>query len=140
MARWPEWWQGVESVEQVDAGDERRVGSRYRVRWRSRAPYAVEFDFTVDEVREPVLMAGRASGALDGTGTWRLFEDAGVTAVVYEWEVRTTRAWMNALAPVARPLFAANHHWVMRQGGEGLAGRLGVRIGRWDASTISTSR
>ena len=137
---WPEWWRGVQSVDQIDSGDEGRLGSCHRVRWRSRIPYPVEIEFVVDEVREPALMAGRASGALEGSGTWRLLEDDGVTAVLFEWDVRTARAWMNALAPVTRPLFAYNHHWVMRQGGEGLARRLGVRIAGWDASTTSTSR
>ena len=32
------------------------------------------------------------------------------------------------LAPLARPVFAWNHHGVMRAGGEGLARRLGVRL------------
>lgn len=44
----------------------------------------------------------------------------------YEWDVRTTQWWMNALAPLARPVFAWNHDYVMRQGGEGLRRRLGV--------------
>ena len=28
---------------------------------------------------------------------------------------------MNLIAPVAKPIFRANHDWVMRNGGEGLA-------------------
>jgi hypothetical protein len=51
-----------------------------------------------------------------------------VTAVLYEWNVHTTRAWMNLLAPVARPVFAVNHDYVMRHGGEGLARLLGCRL------------
>ena len=51
-----------------------------------------------------------------------------VTAVVYEWNVSTTKPWMNLLAPIARPLFAWNHDWVMRNGGEGLAQLLGCRL------------
>jgi hypothetical protein len=35
---------------------------------------------------------------------------------------------MNALAPLLRPAFVWNHDWVMRQGGEGLARRLGVPL------------
>ena len=50
-------------------------------------------------------MRGEASGALAGTGHWRLFEQDGVTAVLYEWNVETTKLWMNVLAPVARPVF-----------------------------------
>lgn len=42
--------------------------------------------------------------------------------------MRTTSAWMNLLAPVGRPLFALNHDWVMRNGGEGLAKLLGARL------------
>ncbi len=115
-------------VAELDAGDERRVGSRYRIAWRSRIPYELEFDFTVRAVEAPRLMEGDATGALQGSGVWRLFEQDGVTAVVYDWHVATTERWMNALAPVARPVFAYNHDVVMRWGGEGLARRLGVRL------------
>jgi hypothetical protein len=82
----------------------------------------------VRELDEPRWMSGEAGGALTGTGHWRLYEDAGVTAVTYEWNVRTTKTWMNVLAPVARPVFAYNHDVVMRWGGEGLARRLGCRL------------
>jgi len=125
---WPDWWQGVEDVREVAAGDARRVGSVHRVRWRAPARYAVEMEFTVDAVEEPWLMRGRSAGELEGRGAWRLFENRGVTAVLYEWEVRSARPWMNVLAPVARPLFARGHDRLMRQGGEGLARRMGVEL------------
>ena len=125
---WPEWWRGVVRVEELHPGDEHGVGGRHRIEWRSRIPYPIEFEFETDEVDAPRRMAGRAFGELEGTGVWRLWEDAGVTAVVYDWDVTTTKSWMNALAPVARPVFAWNHDVVMRQGGEGLARRLGARL------------
>jgi hypothetical protein len=104
------------------------VGSCYRIEWRSRVPYSVEFEFTVQRVEEPALMEGRAEGDLNGQGRWRLLEDAGVTAVLYEWNVSTAKPWMNAVAPLARPVFAWNHDLVMRWGGEGLARELGVPL------------
>ena len=125
---WPEWWRGVVRVEELAAGDSWRVGSRYLVEWRSRVPYPLAFEFTVDRVDEPLLMEGKAEGDLSGRGRWRLLEESGVTAVLYEWDVVTTRRWMNLVAPVARPLFEHNHDVVMRWGGEGLARRLGVRL------------
>lgn len=126
---WPRWWRGVESVEELDDGGGRqRVGSRYRVRWRSRVPYTVEFDFEVERVEPPLTMSGRARGDLDGTGTWRLYEQDGITAVTYDWRVRTAKPWMNAVAPLARPIFERNHDWVMARGGEGLAARLGAEL------------
>jgi len=126
--RWPAWWRGVRRVVKLDPGDDRGVGSRYRIAWRSRVPYDLEFDFTVRRVEAPRLMEGDAAGALEGTGRWRLFEQDGVTAVVYEWNVRTTETWMNLLAPVARPVFEYNHDVVMGWGGEGLARRLGAPV------------
>ena len=52
---WPRWWRGVVRVEERAPGDRCRVGSRYRVEWRSRIPYSIEFDFTVER--------GRGAGA-----------------------------------------------------------------------------
>jgi hypothetical protein len=95
------------------------------VAWRSRIPYELEFDFTVQRLEAGRCMEGEASGDLEGTGRWRLFEDTGVTAVLYEWNVRTNKRWMNLIAPVARPVFEWNHDYVMRRGGEGLKIRLG---------------
>jgi hypothetical protein len=125
---WPSWWRGVVSVDELDPGDADRVGSRYRIAWRSRIPYPIEFEFHVDRVERPHLMAGRALGELEGSGCWRLFEDGGLTAVTYEWNVATTKAWMNLVAPLARPVFAWNHDWVMTRGGEGMARELGARL------------
>jgi hypothetical protein len=125
---WPDWWRGVVRVSELDGGDERRVGSSYRVAWRSRVPYLLEFDFTVRRVDSPCCMAGDASGDLEGSGVWRLFEQDGVTAVLYDWDVTSTKRWMNLLGPVARPVFEHNHDAVMRWGGEGLARRLGTRL------------
>jgi hypothetical protein len=128
VERWPEWWRGVVGVRLLHQGDADKVGSRYDIEWRSRLPYPVRFEFRVDRVERPGLMEGRADGELTGTGRWRLFEHDGVTAVLYEWNVETTKAWMNVLAPLARPVFAWNHDVVMRWGGEGLASRLGAPL------------
>jgi hypothetical protein len=79
-------------------------------------------------VERPHLLEGDATGELAGTGRWRLFGEGGVTAVVYEWNVSTTRAWMNVIAPLAGPVFKGNHDYVMRNGGRGLAELLGARL------------
>ncbi len=126
--RWPGWWRGVESVVKLEPGDAEGRGSLGRYVWRSRLPYSLEFDVRTTNVERPRLMEGEAGGAVTGRGTWRLFEDAGVTAVLFEWDVRTTAPWMNALAPLLRPVFVWNHDAVMRWGAEGLARRLGARL------------
>ena len=125
--RWPEWWRGVERVVKIEPGDEEGVGALYEHVWRSVLPYPVRFRVRITRVERPDVIEGRADGELAGTGRWRFFS-GGATAVTYEWNVRTTRAWMNAAAPVARPIFAWNHNAVMRNGGRGLAQLLGAPL------------
>ncbi|MGA8926719.1 MAG: SRPBCC family protein [Solirubrobacterales bacterium] len=126
--RWPGWWNGVLEAEKLEEGDEAGVGQYGRYVWKSRLPYRLEFFVRTTKVEKPHLLEGDASGELAGIGRWRLFEHAGVTAVLYEWNVRTTRGWMNFFAPFARPIFAVNHDYVMRNGGNGLAKLLGARL------------
>ena len=126
---WPRWWRGVKVAERLAEGDEHGIGQRGRYVWRSRIPYAVEFEIVTTRVERPHLLEGAASGGLEGVGRWRLFEQHGpVTAVLYEWNVHTTERWMNVIAPLARPVFEWNHDWVMRNGGVGLADLLGCRL------------
>lgn len=126
--RWPEWWRGVEAAEELEPGDGDGVGAVSRMVWRSLLPYRVRFEVRTTRVERPRLMEGDAVGELTGTGRWRLYEDDGATAVLYEWNVATTRRWMNLLAPVARPVFEWNHDWVMARGGEGIASLLGCDL------------
>ncbi len=125
---WPRWWRGVVSAERLADGDGNGVGQRGRYVWRSAIPYPVEFEIRSTRVERPHLLEGAASGGLEGLGRWRLYEQEGVTAVIYEWNVRTTKRWMNAVAPLARPVFEWNHDWVMRHGGTGIAELLGCRL------------
>jgi uncharacterized protein YndB with AHSA1/START domain len=124
---YPRWWKGVTGVVALADGDPDGVGEVNRFTWRSVLPYELSFETRVTRVERPHLLEGTATGELEGTGTWRLYEGRG-TAAVYEWRVRTTRAWMNVLGPVARPVFAWNHDVVMRQGADGLARELGARL------------
>jgi uncharacterized protein YndB with AHSA1/START domain len=126
--RWPEWWKGVEEAEKLEEGNEDGVGQYGRYVWKAKLPYRVEFWIRTTRVERPRLLEGNATGELAGVGRWHLFEQDGLTAVIYEWNVTTTRAWMNAIAPIARPAFQSNHDYVMRNGGKGLAGLLGVKL------------
>lgn len=126
--RWPEWWHGLERVVKLEDGDADGRGSLGRYTWRSLLGYRLQFDMRITAVERPRRLEGEAVGELAGTGSWRLYEGEGETAVLFEWRVGTTRRWMNALAPVARPIFRWSHDWVMRQGARGLARRLGAEL------------
>ena len=110
--RWPSWWKGVERVE--------RIGSVRRFTWKSRLPYRLTFDLKVTRVEPMSLIESTAEGELSGIGRWTFESAGGVTRVRYDWNVHTTKPWMNLLAPIARPLFRWNHDVIMNWGLEGL--------------------
>jgi hypothetical protein len=126
--RWPEWWRGVERVVTLEPGDDDGVGQLARYTWRSKLPYELDFEMRTTRVVRPRLLEGAASGELAGIGRWRLYEEGSTTAVIYEWNVATTKRWMNVLSPLLRPAFEWNHDWVMGHGGRGLAQLLGCRL------------
>lgn len=126
-SQWPLWWRGVEKVEELKAGDAEGRGSLRRFTWKSALPYRLAFNMRTTEVEAPRLLMGQAEGELEGTGRWDFMEAEGSTIVRYAWEVRTTKAWMNRLAPLLKPAFAWNHNVVMRWGFEGLCQRLGCK-------------
>jgi len=118
----------VEEAEELKAGEPSGVGTVSRLVWKSLLPYRVEFEVTTKRVEPFHLLEGHAVGELEGVGRWRLYEQDGATAVLYEWNVSTTKPWMNAMAPLLRPAFEWNHDWVMTRGGEGIARLLGCKL------------
>lgn len=128
VLQWPRWWKGVERVEELEAGDADGLGSLRRFTWRGRLPYRLRFDVRVTQIIPLSLVEGRASGEVEGVGRWLLSSDGTITAVRYEWHVRTNRPWMNIAARFGRPLFRWNHDQVMRQGAEGMSRLLNARL------------
>ena len=125
---WPTWWKGVEAVAEVQKGDESGVGSIHRYTWKSKLPYKLSFDMKTIRIEPPVLLEGVAIGELQGRGLWQLSAEGDETVVRYDWNVETTKLWMNLLSPIARPLFEWNHNVVMSWGAQGLAKRLGASV------------
>ena len=118
----------MEKVVEVHKGNEGGVGSIHRYTWKSKLPYRLSFDMKTVRIEPPRLLEGIAFGELQGRGLWQLSTQANETIVRYDWNVVTTKSWMNLLAPIARPLFEWNHNVVMNWGAEGLEKRLGARV------------
>jgi hypothetical protein len=71
------------------------------------------------------VIEARAFGELEGRGLWQFFNAGDAkTRVQYDWTVKTTKQWMNLLAPLARPIFRWNHNVIMGWGESGLSKRL----------------
>jgi uncharacterized protein YndB with AHSA1/START domain len=126
VERWPSWWRSVPAVERLPLDQSGR--DRYRFTFKGRLPYLVRFDMVLTRKDPPHALVGTATGELDGIGEWTLREDGTGTEARYEWRIKTTRAWMNALAPLpfVDAIFRLNHHAVMRDGLAGARRGLGV--------------
>jgi hypothetical protein len=126
--QWPGWWQGCINVQQLEAGDAAGIGSVRRYLWKSRLPYRICFDARATRFTPLLTLEASTSGDLEGVGRWSFTTGNSVTTVCYDWHVRTTKHWMNLIAPIARVVFDRNHQLLMQQGAEGLARRLGGRL------------
>jgi len=124
VRHWPEWWSSVLLVEQIEDGDDAGVGAVNRFVWKTALPYRITFNMRVARVEPMNLIEAWSVGDLDGRGLWNLREAAGVTHVCYRWTVDVKKPWMQALAPLLRPVFAWNHNRVMERGRVGLASAL----------------
>ena len=126
--KWPEWWRGVEEVTELIKGDDLGVGSIRRYTWKSMLPYRLTFETETVRVEPMSVIEGIARGELDGRGIWNISTDGEYTTARYDWQVDTTKGWMNLIAPLARPLFKWNHDIVMGRGANGLAKKLGTAV------------
>jgi uncharacterized protein YndB with AHSA1/START domain len=124
----PTWYRGVQQARELTPGDAQGVGRRVRYVIKGRLPLRLAFEATTTRSVPPRDQELRAEGELAGTGRWSLEQQGEVTTARYTWDVRTTRPWMNLLAPLARPIFTWNSKGVMLHAGEGLARFLGVRL------------
>jgi hypothetical protein len=118
---WPIWWRSVRRVVNLQIGEPDGTGAVRRFTWQGRLPYTLTFDMKITRIEKSRLIEGNAEGELKGKGLWTFEDLDGRTAVQYDWNVYTTKWWMNLLSPLFSAAFHWNHDFVMRQGGEGLS-------------------
>ncbi|MFH8982639.1 SRPBCC family protein [Streptomyces varsoviensis] len=111
---YPRWWPQVREVRPLDE----RGGT---ARFRSFLPY----DLVVtarERRRDPVarVLEAGMSGDLCGWARWTVTARGAGSRVRFEQEVRVAKPLMRRLALVGRPVFRANHAWMMRCGRRGL--------------------
>jgi hypothetical protein len=115
VAAYPVWWPQVRVAEPLD--DE-----RVRVVCRSLLPYGLDLVLTRRrEDRAGGLLEAAIGGDLDGWSRWTLRACVGGTRVRYDQEVMVTDRLLAAASRRARPVFVANHAWMMRGARRGLA-------------------
>jgi hypothetical protein len=127
-SEWPQWWRGVQSVIEIEKNDSAGINGVRNYTWESVLPYKLTFSMRLTEKEPLKRLKGIAIDELEGDGEWLFRETDGIVYVEYNWNVITTKKWMNTFAFLLKPIFALNHNVVMHWGGKGLAKKLGVTL------------
>lgn len=108
------WWPEVKEARALGGG-------RFSVRARALLPYSLNF---VGErrIEDPELgvLEMSMTGDLEGFSRFSIEEWGQGSRIVFEEQVLATKSLLRRLAPVARPVFYANHWVMMRRGQAGL--------------------
>ncbi|MGW2839978.1 SRPBCC family protein [Streptomyces sp. NPDC001493] len=115
---YPRWWPQIREVAQVDS-------TTGRARFRSVLPY--DLVVTLEQGRsDPAagILEVTMRGDLEGWARWTVTGRGDGSRVRYDQEVEVHKRLMRLLAPVARPVFRANHALMMRAARRGLTARL----------------
>ena len=125
LRRYPDWWQEVRQVTQLDE-------ETAEVRCRATLPYDLVFvSHQAVRDRDGGVLEATLVGNLDGFSRWTITAEGNGTLAVFDEKVVATKRLLQVLAPVARPVFRANHELMMRHGQRGLRTYVsGVALGR----------
>lgn len=114
LANYPAWWPDIRAVRQVD-------DDTAEVTCRATLPYVLTFRLH-RALENPAtgVMRVDMTGDLEGyvQGEVAAHRTAGALLAISQ-RVVVTKPLLRALAPVARPLFRANHALMMRRGQRG---------------------
>jgi hypothetical protein len=137
---WVAGWGDAVAVRRTADGSADGRGAAFEATVRAPIGYRLAARIETVAADAPTSVSMRATGDLEGTGTWELRQDAGCTDVRFTWDVRTTETWINVLTPVARPLFEWSHGVVMRNATEAAAAHLDAELSRFDSRPAGRPR
>ncbi len=117
---WNVWWPDVRTVHVLEQAKSHE-GTLVVAILRGMAGYSLEVVLDLEKAIHDEQVALRASGDLNGVAIMD-FKSANKhrTIVRISWQVKTTKPWMNVLAPALRKVFTRNHHLMMKRGEKGL--------------------
>lgn len=114
---WPAVYLGARGIEFGPSGG---VGALYELHTKGWLPYTLRWTLTQTEQPSATGFAISAEGDLQGTGRWRLVQDGPEVEISHTWKVNLAKRGLHRLAPLLKPIFAANHRWAMRTGEQSL--------------------
>ena len=125
---WLDDWADAFQVERIHHGDADGRGRAFAATVRAPLGHHLSARITTAAVDRPHRLDMVSSGDLEGAGRWDLAHADGVTAVWFDWDVRTTPRWIDVVTPVLRPLFERSHHLVVRNAARAAAASLDAEL------------
>ena len=115
------WWPSVYlDVQEVEPGDERKIGRVVSLYTKGWLPYTLRWHFRVTESRYPHGFSLEAWGDFVGRGIWTFEQDGEWVNVTYDWKIRADKPLLRTFSFLMKPIFSANHLWAMARGEESL--------------------
>jgi hypothetical protein len=119
LMSWPRWWPDVRSVDRID-------DDTAEITCRAVLPYALTIRLhRAEQDHHAGRLRVEMTGDLDGYCEGLVKETTGGAQLAIDQRVAMTKPLLRTLAPLARPLFTANHAAMMWRGQRGLRGYLG---------------
>ena len=118
---WPAWWPAafLEVVElERPAGT--RIGRRVAVHSKGWLPHSFQLQATITNQPDDEHWVLSVDGDFEGQCVCGLHRVGEEVEVVFDWQPRVVKPFVRYLSWVLKPIFVANHKWVMRRGRVGL--------------------
>lgn len=123
------WWPAAFLAVEEAASPAGRRGSAGRVLSKGWLPYTLCFEFdTIEQTDAPGVVV-RVTGDFEGRCVCTVADRGSRLTIVFDWEVRVHKPVIRRCSWLLRPVFIANHLWVMARGLESLRLELARRRG-----------
>jgi hypothetical protein len=110
------WWSSVYlDVRELAPGDARGLGKVLDLYTKGWLPYTLRWQCRVSEISADGFIL-QAEGDFVGRGIWRFTQEGEWALITYDWKIQADKPLLRYLSFLMKPIFAANHHWAMRQG------------------------
>lgn len=135
---YPNWWGPNHlSAEELKSEDGVSREKPIRMRVRGWLPYTLEWVLVHTEVRKPDLIISESKGDFVGRGIWSLKQEGPETDIIFDWKIRAEKPFLRYFSRALKPLFSANHNWLMEKMRKGLIQELSRRKARVSLPVLS---
>ena len=117
----PRWWPAAFlEARMLAPGDRRQVGMTVWLRTKGFLPYCLRFHVVLESVTPPGTCQLRVWGDFEGGCVCEARPKGDDAELVFDWHVAVRKPLVRRLSWLLKPVFVANHLWVMRRGRESL--------------------